>query len=98
MTKKPKRIRLKKGLDILALAEEVKADKEPRILESYDRAIAALVSLEDLDRLLLSGPSSEGIERALSVAGAWSDVDGDELIRNIYRARHESPPSPPISL
>ena len=88
MTRELKRIRIKRGLDILALAEEVKADKEPRILESLDRAIAALVSLQDLDRLLLSGSSNEQIERALSVAGAWSDIDGDELIDGIYRARH----------
>jgi len=32
MTRDLKRIRIKRGLDITALAEEVKADKEPRIL------------------------------------------------------------------
>lgn len=35
-------------------------------------------------------------EELLSFAGIWSDLDGDRMIEEIYAARHESPPSPPV--
>lgn len=35
---------------------------------------------------------------ALSLAGAWSDLNWSEVERELDRIRHESPPSPPISL
>ena len=33
-------------------------------------------------------------EKLLSLAGAWHDLDAESLIEEIYRARHEAPPSP----
>ena len=33
---------------------------------------------------------------ALSVLGAWSDLDWDEFVEEIDRIRHESKPTPPI--
>lgn len=35
-------------------------------------------------------------EELLSFAGIWSDLDGDRMIEEIYAARHESSPSPPV--
>ena len=32
----------------------------------------------------------------LDFAGIWSDLDGDRMIEELYAARHESPPSPPV--
>ena len=80
------------------IADAVSADKEPRVLERDGKAVAALVSIEDFNRLLLAGPSPEGIQRALNAAGAWSDMDIDELSERVSRQRHESPPSSPITL
>ncbi|MBI2862742.1 MAG: helix-turn-helix domain-containing protein [Chloroflexi bacterium] len=34
-------------------------------------------------------------EKLLSLAGVWSDLDADRLIEEIYKARHEAPPSAP---
>jgi hypothetical protein len=42
------------------------------------------------------GPDS--IQAALDLAGAWSDLDWDEMVEGLDRIRHESPPSPPISI
>jgi hypothetical protein len=39
-----------------------------------------------------------GIQRALDLAGAWSDLDWDETVRTLDRIRHESIPTPPIEL
>jgi hypothetical protein len=38
------------------------------------------------------------IQRALDLAGAWSDLDFDEMIDSLDRIRHESKPTPPIDL
>lgn len=38
------------------------------------------------------------IQRALDLAGAWSDLDFDEMIDSLDRIRHESKPTPPVDL
>ena len=35
-------------------------------------------------------------EEALSVIGAWSDLDWDEMEEALHRIRHGSKPTPPI--
>jgi hypothetical protein len=49
---------------------------------------------EEADRTL----GEEGIQRALSLAGAWSHLDWDEAEQELDRIRHESTPTPPIDL
>ena len=36
------------------------------------------------------------IEDALAAIGSWSDLDWDDLEREIDRIGHENPPTPPI--
>ncbi|HZR98605.1 MAG TPA: hypothetical protein VFE37_07865 [Chloroflexota bacterium] len=38
------------------------------------------------------------IERALSLAGAWADLDWDKALEDLDRIRHASRPTPPIEL
>ena len=38
------------------------------------------------------------VQRALSLLGAWSDLDWDEALDELDRIRHESRPTPPIEL
>jgi hypothetical protein len=45
-----------------------------------------------------SATPSRGAQDALSVIGAWSDMDWDELAESLDRIRHESPPTPPIDI
>ena len=42
--------------------------------------------------------ASPGVEEALGLAGAWSDLDFDETLDALDRIRHESTPTPPIKL
>jgi hypothetical protein len=42
--------------------------------------------------------SSRSIQKALSLAGKWSDLNWEEMERSLDRIRHESQPTPPISL
>jgi hypothetical protein len=37
------------------------------------------------------------VQRALSLIGAWSDLDWDDALRELDRIRHESTPTPPIT-
>jgi hypothetical protein len=40
--------------------------------------------------------ASTGFEEALSLAGAWSELDLDKTLDALDRIRHESKPTPPI--
>jgi hypothetical protein len=40
----------------------------------------------------------EAVHGALALAGAWSDLDFDEMLDALDRIRHESTPTPPIDL
>jgi hypothetical protein len=42
--------------------------------------------------------SQSATQDALSVIGAWSDLDWDETVAALDRIRHESTPTPPIKL
>jgi hypothetical protein len=42
--------------------------------------------------------SQSTTQEALSVIGAWSDLDWDETVAALDRIRHESKPTPPIKL
>jgi len=42
--------------------------------------------------------SEDATQRALDLAGAWSDLDWDEMEKALDRIRHESKPTPPLEL
>lgn len=42
--------------------------------------------------------SQTAIRDTLSMAGAWSDLDWDQMEQALDRIRHESQPSPPLTL
>lgn len=42
--------------------------------------------------------TSPSVQEALDLAGAWDDLDWDEMEQALYRIRHESKPTPPIEL
>lgn len=42
--------------------------------------------------------ADQDIQAALGAIGAWSDLDWDQMERDLDRIRHESRPTPPIDL
>jgi hypothetical protein len=48
----------------------------------------------DADRALIEDTT----EAALALAGVWSDLVWEELAQALDRIRHESPPTPPLSV
>ena len=98
MPMSPRRVKLEPNTDILGLIDEVRSDKEPRVLEREGEDVAVLLSPDDYAALTAEPKSKTHKARLLSLAGAWKDLDTDTMIEKIYGARHESPPSRPVEL
>jgi hypothetical protein len=45
--------------------------------------------------LLGAASSARSIQEALGLAGVWSDLDWDDMERELHRIGHENPPTPP---
>ena len=62
------------------------------VIERRGRAVAALVSLDDLEVIERERPTSAEPKGALVLIGAWSEVDdrdADALLEEIYARRSE---------
>lgn len=65
------------------------------ILEEHGQEVVRYFAEEaEADAAIPRGATQD----ALAVAGAWSDLNWDDMEKALDRIRHESPPSPPISL
>ena len=42
--------------------------------------------------------AADAVTDALSLAGAWRDLEWEAVVNDLDRLRHESKPTPPISL
>jgi hypothetical protein len=51
---------------------------------------------DETHELEADAPMPESVRIALSLAGAWNDLDWDETVEVLDRIRHESVPTPPI--
>ncbi len=97
MRKEPKRVRVATNGDLLGVLEDLKSDGVPRVLEQNGEDVAVVVSPVDFGEM--DEPRSRRHkDRLLALAGAWKDIDTDQLIDEVYKARHESPPSAPVDL
>jgi hypothetical protein len=68
-------------------------------MEGAEEVVRYFTSDEDADRERAPGQAS--IERALSLAGAWQELDkedGPDPLDELDRLRHQSTPSPPLKL
>jgi hypothetical protein len=68
--------------ELIAIPDEIDGQQVVRYFASDEEADAAF------------GPDS--VAEALSLMGAWSDLDWDETVEELDRIRHESKPTPPI--
>jgi hypothetical protein len=60
-----------------------------------DRVVEQVFRVEE-DADVLADDNA--VQAALSLAGAWSDLDWDEMVEALDRIRHSNPPSPPLSI
>jgi hypothetical protein len=91
------RVELAPDTDLREILEAVQADKTPRLIERNGEAIAVISAPEDFLPDASAPKSRLSQKQLLALAGAWRDVDADRLIEHTYRARHEAPPSPPVT-
>ena len=63
--------------------------------ENGREVVRYVVEAESPERAATT-PLPESVRIALSLAGAWSDLDWDETVDALDRIRHESQPTPPI--
>ena len=99
MARKPKRIDISHVPELVRLAEEVRTTGEPRVLRHASEDLAILMPIargpEDVGVAGEEPRSKRRKAHLMSLAGAWSDLDADRMIEELYKARHEAPPSAP---
>ena len=84
--------------ELLRLAEEVRASREPRLLRRNGEDLAVLTPLAHAPRRRHTRTkTSADLETFRSSAGSWENVDTDRLIADIYASRERST-RPPIEL
>ena len=71
----------------------------------YERSIHIFSPTPFLNAMLISeetqadhAVSNDATKKALALAGAWSDLDFDEMLDALDHIRHDSKPTPPIEL
>ncbi len=84
--------------ELVRLAEEVNNTKQSRVLTVSQRTLAVLMPVGTAVKQEKKRAKKKAIEDTLALAGSWSDLDWDDMIRELDRIRHESTPTPPISL
>ena len=67
--------------------------------QATDEVVRYFISEEEADEALSADQAS--IQRALSLAGAWAELDtedGPDPLDELDRMRHQSKPTPPLKL
>jgi prevent-host-death family protein len=75
-----------------AVVDDVRRTANRYLIERHGRPAAAIVSVEELERLEGSDPLGPNPAGALALVGGWSDVTDaalDEFLNEVYRAREE---------
>jgi hypothetical protein len=94
MREVPRTIKVAPGSELAMLIKD--ADKAGSALLIDTGEMVYRLSVDSKEK---SEPKSKRLRsRLLSFAGVWRDLDGDELLDRLDRARHESPPSPAVKV
>src|SRR2546421_11299192 len=93
MAARPRRIELEQGTDLLKLIDDIRADGQARVLERDGEPLVVVLPADEYGELAGEPKSKRNKDKLISLAGAWADIDADDLIGRIYAARHESPTS-----
>ena len=92
MQKEVKRVNVSSMPELLALAEEVRKTREPRLLKADDEDLALLVPIKARPK---RKKTKADYEAFLSSAGSWKGiVDTDRFDADTYESRRRSSRSP----
>jgi hypothetical protein len=95
MEKAPKRIKATPDSELVHRIKEAISEGVPLVVDAED---ASYPLYPDPGKVTVGPKSKRMKDRLMALAGAWSDLDADEMIDRLYKARHASPPSDPIKL
>jgi hypothetical protein len=77
--------------------------RTPSLAVHQDQPLIGIVLVEDgqeITRYFADEPdaaaSARSVADARALAGAWSDLDWEEMVEELDRIRHASRPTPPI--
>ena len=70
-------------------------DDQPLIAVPVDEDGRRLVAYYTDDAAADASLNDEAIRRAKALAGAWADLDWDEVAAALHHIRHQTPPTPP---
>jgi len=85
MASEPRMLVARPGEPLIVIPIEVDGEEVEWVFTSEEEADAAL-----------AGRAERDVQEALGLAGAWSDLDFDDMMDELDRIRHANPPSPPL--
>lgn len=89
------------------MASERSNGGAPALVLHADESLVSVMSRTDdtfVEQIFLVDDDADAIvdddivQAAISLAGAWSDLDWDEMVEALDRIRHSNPPSPPLTI
>jgi PHD/YefM family antitoxin component YafN of YafNO toxin-antitoxin module len=81
--------------DLVWIVEQVEATKRPLALTKDNKTVAVLTPVEANKK---QPKNQQAIEETLALAGSWKALDFDDMLEQLDRIRHESKPTPPLTL
>jgi hypothetical protein len=93
MEKAPKTIKVTPDSELVRILREAISDGVPLVVDTGEEKYPVRPGPGSMNE----EPKSKRAKiRLMSLAGAWSDLDADRMIEELYKARHEAPPSDPL--
>jgi len=80
--------------DLARIVDEVAATKTPRELKRDNKIVAVLTPVKTAGKQ----QKQKAIAETLALAGAWKDLDFNDMLEQLDKIRHESKPTPPLDL
>jgi len=80
--------------ELVQIVEEVTKTKTPQALTRDNEIVAVLTPVEEKNKQ----EKQKAIAETLALAGAWKDLDFDDMLAQLDKIRHESIPTPPLNL
>ena len=95
MDKAPKRIKAAPNSELVQTIKEAISDGVSVVVDTGEESYPLY---PDPGKATGEPKSKRMKARLMSLAGVWSDLDADEMIDKLYKARHEAPPSDPLKV
>jgi PHD/YefM family antitoxin component YafN of YafNO toxin-antitoxin module len=87
MARPLRRVRIVDDSSLLDVLHDVHADRVPRLIERDGEPLAVVLDPSDYPARSTLPTSRRRKSQLLALAGVWRDLDAEQLIADLYRAR-----------